>query len=227
MGTKIKLDSQQPKWMSSKESRYVTDQFFQKKKAKHTRNKSQSCYSDCPSTCDEQTFDTASNSGDSSHKCCSHHVPEFVIKTPPKLESIKCFGFNTTEKAKKRRVTVDKSKYKTEMCRQWSRNQTCSYGYKCQYAHGKHELRCKVISNPFHKPKKCAAYHDTGICPYGIRCKFIHDKREVEEVNSLTYYQKLLTCPELKRNHQGKRLEVFENLSKKLLDFFPNNETIW
>merc|ERR1712039_181738 len=97
------LDSQQPKWMSSQQSRYVSDLFFQKKAKKHVRNKSQSCYSDCPSTCDEQTFDVNSNGGDSGHKCCTHNH-DLLVKTPPKLESIQCFGFNTSEKPKKRRV---------------------------------------------------------------------------------------------------------------------------
>ena len=122
---KYPLDNTNQKWTSSRMSRKVSDNFF-KPKAKHVRNKSQSNYSDGCSTCDEQNYENSSvNQESNSDFMC---VP---IKTPPKLDSIHCFGFNSAGRPNQRKTNVDKSKYKTEMCRQWSRNQTCSYGFKC------------------------------------------------------------------------------------------------
>ena len=63
----------------------------------------------------------------------------YVIKTPPKWQDVECRGFNVSQNSSNKKL-VDKTKYKTEMCRQWQRKQSCSYGYKCQYAHGKAEL---------------------------------------------------------------------------------------
>lgn len=40
-----------------------------------------------------------------------------------------------------RRLVKDPLRYKTIMCSNWSREGKCPYGFKCQFAHGKEELR--------------------------------------------------------------------------------------
>ena len=63
--------------------------------------------------------------------------------------------------------------YKTELCRSFSLMSECSYGSKCQYAHGPHELRSRVRT-PKYKTQKCRNFWELGSCQYGARCNFIH-----------------------------------------------------
>ncbi|KYR02613.1 hypothetical protein DLAC_00060 [Tieghemostelium lacteum] len=65
------------------------------------------------------------------------------------------------------------SRYKTELCRSFAETGACRYGIKCQFAHGKDELR-PVVRHPKYKTETCKTFHSTGSCPYGSRCRFIH-----------------------------------------------------
>ena len=67
------------------------------------------------------------------------------------------------------------SRYKTELCRPFEESGKCKYGDKCQFAHGKHELR-HMVRHPKYKTELCRTYHSSGICPYGPRCHFIHNQ---------------------------------------------------
>lgn len=49
----------------------------------------------------------------------------------------------------------------------------CRYGEKCQFAHGREELR-QVSRHHKYKSELCTNYHYDGTCLYGIRCCFIH-----------------------------------------------------
>lgn len=69
------------------------------------------------------------------------------------------------------------NRYKTELCRPFEENGKCKYGEKCQFAHGKHELR-HMVRHPKYKTELCRTYHTTGLCPYGPRCHFIHNQNE-------------------------------------------------
>lgn len=105
------------------------------------------------------------------------------------------------------------------MCRQWARNQSCSYGRKCQFAHGAHELVSKALHNPNYKSKKCTNFHTKGYCPYGARCKYIHDEEPTHRASyGSCYFQKLLafhvTFPDQRSMWSPrKRLPVFEEIS--------------
>ena len=70
---------------------------------------------------------------------------------------------------------VTTSKYKTELCRQFSSSGACKYGSKCQFAHGKEELR-DTLRHPKYKTELCRTFHSTGFCNYGSRCHFLHDQ---------------------------------------------------
>ncbi|GJP40579.1 hypothetical protein CLOM_g243 [Closterium sp. NIES-68] len=63
--------------------------------------------------------------------------------------------------------------YKTELCRSWEETGACRYGGKCQFAHGRDELRA-VARHPKYKTEVCRTFNLNGTCPYGTRCRFIH-----------------------------------------------------
>lgn len=65
------------------------------------------------------------------------------------------------------------SLYKTELCRSFEETGSCRYGAKCQFAHGRAELR-PVIRHPKYKTEVCKTWQAHGSCPYGTRCRFIH-----------------------------------------------------
>jgi len=73
--------------------------------------------------------------------------------------------------------------YKTELCRSWVESAMCKYGTKCQFAHGKHELR-PVIRHPKYKTEICKTFHTNGTCPYGKRCRFVHNPVELRSPGS-------------------------------------------
>jgi len=81
-------------------------------------------------------------------------------------------------------------RYKTELCRPYEENGSCKYGDKCQFAHGRAELR-PVARHPKYKTDLCKTYHTTGLCPYGPRCHFIHndDERHLNELNRVVIEQ--------------------------------------
>jgi len=94
--------------------------------------------------------------------------PNFEIDVKPKKKN-----FATTEE---RRLFVEdyKRKYKTEMCKNWELKGKCKFGNKCCFAHGRHELKAKVLTHVKYKTKPCKQYHQTGYCPYGQRCQYLH-----------------------------------------------------
>lgn len=63
--------------------------------------------------------------------------------------------------------------YKTELCMLFIKVGMCPYGNKCQFAHGKQDL--KVVERPSNwRSKPCANWAKFGACRYGKRCCFKH-----------------------------------------------------
>ncbi|KAK3184916.1 hypothetical protein Dsin_032202 [Dipteronia sinensis] len=60
--------------------------------------------------------------------------------------------------------------YKAEICRSWEDFGKCRFGAKCQFAHGKEEVRPPRMKN---KSEICKSYM-TGSCLYGSKCRFVH-----------------------------------------------------
>jgi len=91
-------------------------------------------------------------------------------------------------------------RYKTELCRPYEEHGACKYGDKCQFAHGRAELR-PVARHPKYKTDLCKTYHTTGLCPYGPRCHFIHndDERQLNEFNRLVIEQQRALLAQQKR----------------------------
>lgn len=120
----------------------------------------------------------------------------------------------------------DKTKYKTEMCKNWveSDGLYCRYGDKCQFAHG--SLEMKLTPEPLHykyKSKECVQFHGTKYCPYGLRCMFQHEERSLDEIRNYYYVHKLGLLEyssedselyeEVSEGSFGKRLPIFESIA--------------
>jgi hypothetical protein len=73
------------------------------------------------------------------------------------------------------------NRYKTELCKSYTETGNCRYGAKCQFAHGKEEIR-SLLRHPKYKTEICKTFHTTGTCPYGIRCRFIHTRSKEESI---------------------------------------------
>jgi len=133
--------------------------------------------------------------------------------------------------------------YKTETCQSWMETGTCRYGNKCQYAHGKAELR-PVIRHPKYKTEVCKTFSTTGQCPYGKRCRFVHQlferRNDQEDEDNTTEEEAMLqrkleeislslapdpvfpvaenSDPVISANHvkKGSRLPFLQKLRKQL-----------
>ncbi len=88
-------------------------------------------------------------------------------------------------------------KYKTTLCKHFQTPQGCSYGYKCQFAHGNNDLRLnntqfapmiKIQNNMLnYKVAKCKNWERDGVCKYGSLCTFAHGDKEVRSKNENLY----------------------------------------
>ncbi|KAL9448167.1 hypothetical protein AB3S75_015607 [Citrus x aurantiifolia] len=67
------------------------------------------------------------------------------------------------------------SSSKTELCRSREEVGMCRFGTKCQFAHGKEELRSTLFPTTKNKSEAqiCKSFI-TGSCIYGSKCRFIH-----------------------------------------------------
>jgi len=96
--------------------------------------------------------------------------------------------------------SIPQNLYKTELCRSFEETGTCRYGLKCQFAHGRAELR-PVSRHPKYKTEVCKTFHTIGTCPYGKRCRFIHTEaptaapQTASSSNSLSAAAKTITPP--------------------------------
>lgn len=74
------------------------------------------------------------------------------------------------------------ARYKTEMCQRFEETGECKFQSKCQFAHGKSELRT-ISKHPKFKTVPCKTYHTSGVCAYGNRCNFLHAEKPEELEN--------------------------------------------
>lgn len=94
---------------------------------------------------------------------------------------------------------MNTGKFKTVLCKHFGQNGTCSYGDKCQFAHGFQELKNspnpgtgnvvtqipdmnkqKTQPNPSNfKIVKCKNWETSGACKYGSVCTFAHGDTEL------------------------------------------------
>ena len=70
-------------------------------------------------------------------------------------------------------ISASYSKYKTELCANYLKDESCKMGDRCEFAHGEQELRPRYVGYNF-KTKICNAFRNLGRCSYGTRCTYIH-----------------------------------------------------
>lgn len=109
-----------------------------------------------------------------------------------------------------------KSKYKTEICRNWTQG-CCEFGDKCTFAHGYDELRNKDYLASNYRTKNCKQFHEQGFCQYGSRCQFKHIEVTSEKVKRLSHEDKTAPCSprESSPRDNKKRLPIFIKLSQE------------
>jgi len=124
-------------------------------------------YSDNNSTVESLTPKTRLLSSSSSMSSVDFDS-NFEIDVCPKRKRF------TNPEERRQFVEEYKRKYKTEMCKNWELRGHCKFGDKCCFAHGRKELKAKVLTHVKYKTKPCKQYHQTGYCPYGQRCQYLH-----------------------------------------------------
>ncbi|XP_054159992.1 uncharacterized protein LOC128958201 [Oppia nitens] len=89
------------------------------------------------------------------------------------------FVANSEDVSKQTNIKWSKSgrskgrRFKSEMCRMWTEWAYCSFGDRCMFAHGIHEMS-SVRRHPNYRSRICTSYNYDGYCPFGNRCDFIH-----------------------------------------------------
>ena len=96
-------------------------------------------------------------------------------------------------------------RYKTTLCKHVNTPQGCSYGDKCQFAHGNKELRLNnaqgfpqtmaagmngnKMQNSIlnYKIVKCKNWEKDGTCKYGVHCTFAHGDKDLRNKNENLY----------------------------------------
>ncbi|CAD8140899.1 unnamed protein product [Paramecium octaurelia] len=112
-------------------------------------------------------------------------------------------------------VQYPNQKYKTQLCRHFITNGNCALGARCQFAHGRQELRGNANGfqpnsdfvmpqhhqgalpvkvqpiNPMianYKTQLCKHFNpQTGLCKNGVTCTFAHGEQELNQINP--YFQ--------------------------------------
>lgn len=71
---------------------------------------------------------------------------------------------------------INKCKYKSQLCKNFSQMGWCRYGMKCQYAHGYNDVALNVIQpkKMAYRTRRCNSFWNEGKCTYGKRCQFSH-----------------------------------------------------
>lgn len=126
-----------------------------------------------------------------------------VSKQPKSIEAL-CKLYSQKQSIIKEHL--NDPKYKTELCRSYLKNGSCSYKNKCRYAHGESELIPKMICNKNYKKILCDKF-SKGYCPYGARCQYLHQIRpstyflDRSEKEGCEYQRKLIfMCIEIMKS---------------------------
>ena len=78
-------------------------------------------------------------------------------------------------------------KYRTELCKFYEINGKCKYGDNCIFAHGKENLREKVLNKSGYKKRPCINFFEFGYCMYGNRCQFSHSISKNDNNKKFSY----------------------------------------
>lgn len=112
-------------------------------------------------------------------------------------------------------------KFRTELCKFYEINGLCKFGDGCMFAHGKENLRVKVLKKSGYKKRPCINFFEHGICMYGNRCQFSHETKPVndEEQSHFSYKAFLselklgnISDEKLKEIKDRPRLDAFKSV---------------
>jgi len=69
--------------------------------------------------------------------------------------------------------------YKTRICKDWMRDNKCSFAALCKHAHGEDEVWLQPDAEPGYKETICKFFEKENSCKWGDECKFAHGKKEL------------------------------------------------
>ena len=117
------------------------------------------------------------------------------------------------------KVNDQQLKYRTELCKFYEINGTCKYGDNCIFAHGKENLREKVLNKSGYKKRPCINFFEFGYCMYGNRCQFSHSLSKNDNIKNFSYIKLInaintstLNNELYRKIKEKKRLSVFRRL---------------
>lgn len=137
-------------------------------------------------------------------RTASDPIPSRARSARPQASTLLSVPSDTTQS-----LPDSTDRYKTELCRTFQDSGRCKYGEKCQFAHGKHELRT-LTRHPKYKTDRCKTYHSTGFCPYGPRCHFVHDENELSAAVNEKRNEILLQLAEQQKHQQIKQQQQLQ-----------------
>ncbi|CAD8060600.1 unnamed protein product [Paramecium sonneborni] len=141
-------------------------------------------------------------------------------------------------------------KYKTQLCRHFITNGNCALGARCQFAHGRQELRANANGfqpnsdfnihqnqqgsipikvqtvNPMianYKTQLCKHFNpQTGLCKNGVTCTFAHGEQELNQINPYfqNQYMQQLMQQQIKQQNQA---QIQAELTQQILIMILTN----
>ncbi|CAD8143920.1 unnamed protein product [Paramecium octaurelia] len=145
-------------------------------------------------------------------------------------------------------VQFPNQKYKTQLCRHFITNGNCALGARCQFAHGRQELRANANGfqpnsefimhqnpqgalplkvqpiNPMianYKTQLCKHFNpQTGLCKNGVTCTFAHGEQELNQMNPYFQNQYMLMQQQIKQQNQA---QVQAELTQQILIMILSN----
>ena len=126
-----------------------------------------------------------------------------------------------------------RTKWKTEICRNWEMYGECKFGDNCAFAHGDSELKKRKMTFNY-KTKPCKQFFELGYCLYGSRCQFSHKKEGIQkdnkkDNNQVSYLKiiKEFLSSENEISHElikRPRLMTFEKITNSTLEESQNSK---
>ena len=141
---------------------------------------------------------------------------EFTEISSPKSSSRPSTGQSSPSTARSNSSSSsEENLFKTEICKAWEAGKECTFGNRCQYAHGIEELRGKDRHQKY-KTSLCKGYHENGHCPYGSRCSFIHGELFIPKTKNtkkrLPCFRKLTPLSKYPIDNVSSVLPQFKNM---------------
>jgi hypothetical protein len=138
------------------------------------------------------------------------------------------------EKEKNEDYNNFRTKWKTEICRNWEMYGQCKFGDSCAFAHGDSELKKRKLTFNY-KTKPCKQFFELGYCSYGCRCQFSHKKEDFkkeigsindEEVSYLKIIKEFLSDDNQISHELVKRprLMTFEKITSSTVEESENSK---